>query len=152
MNLLIYLVFVPLCVFFGARWLDRRYDVNGSPWLLTIACVIFATATFYPSPLINGQNTQFMTHLLGGGVFVGMLWVYFMPLMRKLSWWYKAVILYAAVSALGVLNELYELWAHENGIITVPITDASWDLLANTLGALIVFVIYYMMKRLFKQR
>ncbi|MGB3023477.1 MAG: hypothetical protein WBB39_01590 [Candidatus Saccharimonadales bacterium] len=152
MNVLIYVLLVPVSVFFAARWFDRCYEVHGSPWLLGLACAIFATSTFYPSPLIDGNRTQFVTHLVGGGVFVGLLWVYFMPLMRKLSWWYKAMILYAGVSALGVLNELYELWAHENGIIKVPITDTSWDLLANTLGALTVFVVYYAMKRLFKQR
>ena len=61
-------------------------------------------------------------------------------------------MLYVAVSALGVLNELYELFAYEIGMSTVPLTDTSWDLFANTLGALIVYIVYWLVKTLFKQR
>lgn len=151
-NTLVYLLIVPVLLFIVVRKIDKRYHVGGDIRLLALACTLFALAMFYPTPLIHGQNTQFTTHLIGGGVMVGLLWIYFMPLMRKWEWWQQAIMLYVAVSALGVLNELYELFAYEIGMSTVPLTDTSWDLFANTLGALIVYIVYWLVKTLFKQR
>lgn len=50
------------------------------------------------------------------------------------------------VSSLGVINELYELLALHLGIYHESLDDTSWDLLANTVGALTFFVLYRVMK------
>ncbi|MFZ2494479.1 MAG: hypothetical protein WAW60_01730 [Candidatus Saccharimonadales bacterium] len=151
-NTAVYLLIVPLALYFSMLWLDRRYHIGGDKRLLVLACLMFSLSMFYPSPRINGQDTQFMTHLIGGGMMVGVLWLYCIHRLQHFKWWQHAILLYAAVSALGVLNELYELWAFESGLTHIPLTDTSWDLLANTLGASIIFIGYLMMKTLFKQR
>lgn len=142
-NSILYAAVVPIAVYLIAQYIDKRFENHGNNWLLIAACLLFATSPLYPSPLIHGHDTQFMTHVFGGGIFVGLLWLYFMPLMRCLPWYWRGIILYVAVSGLGVLNELYELYAHETGIISQSIADTSWDLLANTLGAGLIMAGYY---------
>lgn len=152
---LIYLVVIPLIVYIVVRKLDTRLHVEGNRPLLIVACVLFVVSIFLPSPLIGGEDTEFLTHLLGGGVFVGLLWLYFQSIMKKRLWYIELLQLFALVSTLGVLNELFELFMHEVGITSEPLTDTSWDLLANTLGILLFYAGYQAIKygkRLFLQR
>jgi len=50
--------------------------------------------------------------------------------------------LFALVSMLGVANELFELVIVNLGVAGLALTDTSWDLLMNTLGALLVYCTY----------
>ncbi len=111
-------------------------------WLLLVACFIMFMSWFLPSPLVDGQETQFMTHFVGGGIFTGLLWLY-IKLVKKWSkkWWVEAASLFALVSALGVFNELFEVVLYIFGHMQ-NISDTSWDLVANTLGAMTFFVVY----------
>jgi hypothetical protein len=146
-TLILYAAVIPTLVYLAARKLDRFYNINGSRLLLGAICLVFTAAVFVPSPLIHGQETQFFTHVLGG-LFVGLLWHYFRPATRKLPWYWEVIALFALVSALGTLNELYELFAYEIGIATIPVVDTSWDLLANTLGVSLYYGIYQIQKAL----
>ena len=47
---------------------------------------------------------------------------------------------FALVSALGCINELAELFMVKSGIAKIEIDDTNWDILANTLGATIVWI------------
>lgn len=130
-------VLVPrIIAFFGGD--SRKY----LPWLVG-ACLLYMISWWLPSPLILGQDTSFTTHFVGGGLFTGCLWYY---LKRSLNWgshWLlEAFSLFALVSALGVLNELFEIILYLFGAMPNGIADTSWDLLANTLGALVVYVFY----------
>lgn len=111
-------------------------------WLLLAACFIMFISWFLPSPLVCGQETQFTTHFVGGGIFTGLLWLY-IKLVKKWNerWWVEAASLFALVSALGVFNELFEVGLHIFGHMQ-NISDTSWDLVANTLGAMTFFVVY----------
>ncbi len=122
---------------------DRRWK-----WLLLTACFVYFISWYLPSPLIDGQQTQFMTHFVGGGVFTGLLWLY-IKLVKKwrVVWWVEAASLFALVSALGVANELFELLLYVTGNMPQGIADTSWDLLANTLGALAVYIVYTLSRR-----
>lgn len=110
-------------------------------YLLAIASGLFFISWYLPSPLINGENTAFTTHFIGGGIFTGFVWLYIKqylhlpnrPLIDSLS-------LFALVSTLGVLNELFELLLDTTGIHHMPLGDTSWDLFANTLGAAIFYL------------
>lgn len=139
-------VTVPAALAFAAPYVlqrrgytdERKYRV-----LLYAACVLFAISWYLPSPLIDGKDTAFVTHFIGGGVFTGLFWVY---LKRSLGWkshWLIEVFsLYALVSALGCINELAELFMVQTGIARILLSDTNWDILANTSGALIVWALY----------
>jgi hypothetical protein len=111
--------------------------------LLACACVLFAVSWYLPSPDIYGQQTSFVTHFLGGGVFCGLLGVY---LKRAIGWhakWFaELAALFALVSSLGVINELFEVMLWMVGAMPEGITDTSWDLVANTAGALCCYAVY----------
>jgi len=155
MDKLIYFVIIPIAVYGVVRWLDWRYKVNGSRALLMATCALFTASLFLPSPIIDGENTEFFTHLIGGGVFTGLLWLYFLPRIKPYPWYAELLHLFVLVCVLGVLNELFELLTHTLGLNPKSVTDTSWDLLANTVGILLFYVCYQAIKygkRLFLQR
>ena len=76
-------------------------------------------------------------------MFTGLLWLYLKYSYRWQAQWYiEAFSLFALVSALGCINELAELFMVRTHIATIMLDDTNWDILANTLGALIVYIIY----------
>lgn len=154
MSNLIYIVGIPLSIYVVLRYVDVRYHVDGSRGLLIAACLLFSLSIFLPSPIIDGEDTEFFTHLLGGGVFTGLIWLYLRPLIMPRKWYIELLHLFVFVSALGVVNELFELLTHSLGISPKSLTDTSWDLLANTLGVLLFYAGYRAIKygkRLFLQ-
>lgn len=132
---------VPLLLYAG---LPIALGTKKHRWILLLACVLFFVSWFLPSPPIDGMRTQFFTHFVGGGVFCGVLWLYLVraKVIRLQSWWQEVVTLFALVSSLGVVNELFEIFLYEIGHMPYGIRDTSWDLLANTLGALAFYVLY----------
>lgn len=138
-------VVVPILVYVSAPWVIRYY--KGDPvryrWLLVLACILFFLSWYLPSPLIDGQNTSFTTHFVGGGLFTGLLWLYLKySLKLRGPWWLEGFTLFALVSALGCVNELFELFIARTGIYDMTLADTNWDILANSLGALVVYVGY----------
>ena len=79
-------------------------------------------------------------------MFTGLLWLYFEPVRKQQRWYIELLHLFIIVSTLGVLNELYELFAYEIHIKSEPVTDTSWDLLANTLGVILFYGCYRTIK------
>ena len=142
-------VFVPLVIILG---LPRLLKLGGfkdknNRWLLVLACLLFFISWYLPSPLIDGKDTSFMTHLVGGGIFSGLVWWYLVRTLRiKVSIAVEVISLFTLVSTLGALNELLELFLVRAGIASILLTDTSWDILANTVGALAVFVVYLLVK------
>jgi len=132
---------VPLLVFFSA---PKVLKVGREWWwLLFAACLIMFVSWSLPSPLIYGQQTQFTTHFVGGGLFTGLLWLYIKLVKHwHAPWWLEAGSLFALVCTLGVTNELFEVVLYVTGHMPEGITDTSWDLLANTLGALTLYLVY----------
>jgi hypothetical protein len=111
--------------------------------ILYSACILFFISWYLPSPLIHGEDTSFVTHFIGGGLFTGLLWLYLKKTLGwNSSWYFEAFSLFALVSALGAINELFELLLVEADISSILLTDTSWDILANTLGAAIVYGVY----------
>lgn len=148
MDKLIYLVVIPIAVYGVVRWLDKRYAVNGNHALLITACVLFSVSLFLPSPIIDGEDTEFFTHLLGGGVFSGLLWLYFLSHIKPHRWYVELLHLFVLVSVLGVANELFELLTYALGFNPKSLSDTSWDLLANTLGVFLFYGGYKIWKTL----
>lgn len=135
-------ILVPLTVYYALNRMLGR-DSN-SQWLLIIACALFFVSFWLPSPMIYGQNTQFTTHFVGGGLFSGLIWLYVAKAQKWLPkpWYVEAASLFALVCTLGVSNELFELGLFVAGYMPHGIADTSWDLAANTLGALMFYLSY----------
>jgi len=148
MDKFVYLIAIPVVVYSVVRWLDNRYKVGGNRALLIATCALFSASLFLPSPIIDGEDTEFLTHLFGGGVFTGLLWLYFRPLLRPRVWYVELAHLFVLVSVLGVANELFELLTHVLRFNPKSITDTSWDLLANTLGVILFYSGYKIWKTL----
>ena len=136
-------VFVPVTLAFAVPYVLRRHGfINEAKcrWLLYLACVLFFVSWYLPSPLIEGRDTSFTTHFVGGGVFTGLLWVYLVSVMHwRAHWLVMAFSLFALVSALGCINELAELYMVKTGLARITLDDTNWDILANTLGATVVW-------------
>jgi glycopeptide antibiotics resistance protein len=134
-------VVAPLVIFFGLpRLLGDQLEYR---WLLLLACTVFMVSWLLPSPRIDGTQTEFVTHFVGGGIFTGLLWLY-IKLVKKwqATWWVEAATLFALVSSLGVLNELFEFLLYHLDLVPNGIFDTSWELVANTAGACLAFVVY----------
>lgn len=119
--------------------------------LLYAACGLFFISWYLPSPLIDGQDTSFVTHLVGGGLFTGLVWWYLkLSLDWRAHWLLEGFSLFALVSALGCINELAEIVMVKAGLARITLTDTSWDIVANTVGALLVYVVYLVITRVRK--
>ena len=129
---------------FAVPYVLRRHgfaDEKKCRWLLYCAGVLFFISWYLPSPLIEGRDTSFTTHFVGGGLFTGLLWIYLVLAMRWRSHWFvMAFSLFALVSALGCINELAELLMIKAGLAHITLDDTNWDILANTLGAAAVWL------------
>lgn len=130
-------VFFPIFIqFVGGKTIRRNST-------LALACFLYFISWRLPSPLIHGVDTSFTTHLIGGGVFCGMLWLFIKQQLNiQLSWIVELITLYGFVSAFGVANELFELATVEFHLTKLTGADTWWDLLANTLGALLFWAVY----------
>ena len=137
-------VFVPVTLAVVVPYMLRRHgftDETKYRWLLYVACVLFFISWYLPSPLIEGRDTSFTTHFVGGGLFTGLLWIYLVLAMRwRAHWLVMAFSVFALVSALGCVNELAELFMVKFGLASITLDDTNWDILANTLGAAAVWL------------
>lgn len=143
---------VPLLLYLllpkSLKYLSGKESKTSTAPLL-IGGFLYFISWFLPSPLINGQDTSFMTHFVGGGLFTGFLWLY---TKNYLNWQprhkiIEIITLFAAVSALGAANELFELVLVELNLSEVLISDTNWDILANTLGSLLFYAGYFAISR-----
>jgi len=134
---------------FAVPYVLRRQgftDEKKYRWLLYFACLLFFISWYLPSPLIEGRDTSFTTHFVGGGLFTGLLWIYLVLATRWRAHWLVMVFsLFALVSALGCVNELAELCMVKVGVARITLDDTNWDILANTLGAAAVWFGWVMM-------
>lgn len=142
---------VPIAIAVGLPASLRRCgyaNEKSHRWWLYAACILFAISWYLPSPLIEGRDTSFVTHFVGGGIFTALLWIY---LKRSLGlnwhWALELAALFGLVSALGAINELAELFLVKTNLATITLDDTNWDILANTLGALLAWLVYKVMSR-----
>lgn len=142
-------VAVPLILFLVVPFIVRKLGSESEvykKWLIA-ACLLFFISWYLPSPLIDGEDTSFTTHFLGGGVFTGLLWYYLKKSLKWKSHWLVEIFsLFALVSTLGAMNEIFELFLREVGLSRISLTDTNWDLLANTLGAALSYLVFVILK------
>lgn len=138
-------IIIPIVLAVAVPRVIAYYKKDDRPyrWMLYLACLLFAVSWYLPSPLIDGMDTSFTTHFVGGGIFTGLVWWYLKQSLAWQSQWLVEVFsLFALVSALGCINELAEVVLVYTEIATITLADTSWDIVANTSGAFLMYVIY----------
>lgn len=114
-------------------------------WKYVGAALLIQVIASVAFELIGGKTGNFIYHAVGGGVVSTLLFIYLQKTYSvKFSWQVQLVLLYAFVSALGVLNELAE-YAYEIaglGTLSFDSHDTWRDLVANTSGAILAWAIY----------
>lgn len=117
--------------------------VRQSSYLFPIlAASLFLVSFYLPDINISPSTATFQQHFVGGGVYSALLYIYFKRYFGwKLNTASSLLVLFAWVSALGVMNKLLEFAMAALHLMVLDMSDAYWDLLANTIGAIFVFVI-----------
>lgn len=146
---MIYLVLIPLGITV-IPWLLVRYvcvteQTKRLPYrmhaaYLWLAALLWISAFFVPNIPITSESTTFGQHAVGGAV-ATVLFLY-VTRVYNLSfryWWQPWLAVYFFASGLGVANELFELLVTASGYIWIDGSDVWWDLLANTVGALVAY-------------
>lgn len=124
----------------------RHYHlaVQAAPaWLPILAAIVYFSAGFLPDIGISAETNSFQEHFIGGGVYTTALFVYFSKLIGwHPAWPIRFIALFAWASSLGVINELFEFALVKFNITHINISDTSWDLVANTTGMVVSFIIW----------
>lgn len=154
---MIYLVIIPLLLVV-VPWIAVRFVFvtdksmrltykQAMPYLLA-AAFLWVLAFFVPNIPVSPETDTFSQHAMGG-VVAGVLFLFACRAYgwRSSSWWQPWLVLYAFVSSLGVLNELFELFATKTELTIIDGSDVWWDLLANTIGGIVAFAAYEVLRR-----
>lgn len=134
---------IGLIIWFGIprllATLGREANRATRRWLVgAIACVF--VSYFLPSPWFANETDTFSQHLVGGGVSSALIGYYLIGHFALASRFHRGLLILAVVSILGVANEMFELAtdiAYGGGVVV----DASWDLLANNVGAALTYAV-----------
>ena len=118
-------------------------------WLvLGIAAV--GVSWYLPSPLFSNPTVTFSQHAVGGVVASLCVAYYLISHVPNTTFFQRGLAVLAVTSVLGVGNEMLELVLDEvRG--TRLTADAAWDLFANTLGALIAFLVVELIRTVFRR-
>ena len=130
-----------LAFWFGAplvvRALGHSPRIRARGWLVAAIAAV-AVAWHLPSPFFVDHTATFSKHAVGGGLASVCVAYYLLHHAEGTTLARRALAVLAVVSVLGVFNELFELVLDAlRG--TRLAADASWDLLANTMGATVAF-------------
>jgi hypothetical protein len=130
-------------------WLQYELDVkpNYRKYLgfAVSAVVAVVLASVFFQIYHDNYFGNFVYHLVGGGVMSTFFGLYILKTFKiQLNWRLEIVLLFAFVSMLGVMNELLEfgLETLRLGIFSLDTHDTWRDLLANTTGALMAWLLY----------
>lgn len=147
---MVYSVLIPIGLLF-VPWLLVRYvfatkETRQLPYLqhapfLWAAIVVWYLALVLPNPLWSETDT-FTMHATGGAV--ATILFFYVAAVYRLTFanaWIALAALYFFVSGLGVLNELLEFLL-DKFVYEVSNYDTWWDLVANTFGSLLAFLVF----------
>ncbi|MFQ5557285.1 MAG: hypothetical protein ACE5GB_07240 [Acidimicrobiales bacterium] len=104
------------------------------PWL---AWTAFSVSWFLPNPDLDGRTNSLVLHLVGGGAATALAAIHVVHALDVERPSARILFVLAATSTTGVAAEIVELGISELGSSQLA-ADTSWDLLANTVGSLIV--------------
>lgn len=136
------LLFVPWIlvryVFSTSKTRNLPYAQNAA--YLWLAAGLWMLSQVLPEVPISNQTDTFTMHTVGG-VLAAVLYIYAVKCyqIKFDEWWQSWIGLFLFVSAVGVLNELFEFFLSGIGWPGVVGGDTWWDLSANTLGSFVAF-------------
>lgn len=138
----------------AVKYLTKDVKIDSNIIYLVFAFLLPLIWLFLPKEVLENRQVNFLQHAIGGGVAVGFVAIYFIrslssvqPLLKKFP--FQILFVYALVSMMGVANEVLEflLDLAKVGIFSSDRYDTWFDLVANTSGAFLVFLIYKIFKR-----
>ncbi|HMS25481.1 MAG TPA: hypothetical protein PKB15_07340 [Acidimicrobiia bacterium] len=107
-----------------------------------MAGIVFFGAFLVPDIHITDETQTFQQHFIGGGIYTALLYSYFKLLLGwKTHWTIDLLLLFAWTSAFGVASELAEFTLLKLHLTNINIEDTGWDLLANSSGAFLSYLI-----------
>jgi len=137
-----------LFIFVLTRWLRYEYPKKRvdalKHWQWIAAAGLFQIFASILSVIFEGTVGNFLLHMIGGGVASAFMFGYLLSVLKlRVNWRVEIVLLYAFVSALGILNELAEYGAEFFGLgpFSLDAHDTWRDFVANTSGALIAWAL-----------
>ena len=114
-------------------WLARHSGADRATILPWISVLLFVVAWRLPNPDLAGTST-FTQHAVGGGAACAVLGIYIALNTGLRSSLLRIGLAYAVAASMGTANELLEL-GYDQLQGTTMSADTSWDLLANSIGA-----------------
>lgn len=159
MTTIIYFFLMSLILFILPQLLVKaitkeNIKINSNLIYLVFAFILPLIWIFIPLELRDNRFINFLQHSIGGGVAVGFVGFYLIqsldslwPLLKKFP--IQFIFVYLLVSGFGVANELLEflLDTFGVGIFSADRYDTWFDLFANTSGAIIIFLVLYLINK-----
>jgi hypothetical protein len=127
-----------LATIFGQKLTSHSWRLVGIGVMVSMIAII--TIRFLPS---YGRGENFIEHAIGGGVpSAFMLAALLTATKHRFTWLQELALLFFFVSGTGSLNELLEFLGDELTAFQFSIDrfDTWYDILANSLGALVGWV------------
>lgn len=125
--------------------MGRTPKLRRHAWLLG-ASIAVGVSWDLPSPWFSEYTATFSQHLIGGGVSSALVAFYFIAHLPEPGFKDRFLTVLAVASVLGVANEVLEL-----GLDLVRGTtlrrDASFDLLANMIGAFATWAVIELIRK-----
>lgn len=158
MTTLIYFFLMSLCLFIVPQLVVKKITnqakLDKNIVYLVFACLLPLFWMFLPRELLHTREINFLQHAVGGGVAVGFVAIYFLKTLRDhlpflKNFFVQFVFVFALVSSMGVVNELLEfaLDFFKIGIFSSDRYDTWFDIVANTSGAMLIFLLYKIVNR-----
>ncbi len=156
--------FLMATTFFVVPQLIVKFLTNEVKYDKSLIYLVFAFClplvwVFLPKEVLTLREVNFIQHAVGGGVAVGFVAIYLIKNLRvKLLVFdyfiFQFIFVFALVSMLGVTNELLEflLDTLQIGIFSSDRYDTWFDLMANTSGALSVFLLWCFLSKILRKK
>lgn len=150
MHIIFHLVFVLAALLFLAYEFGGKFEpMRHVGWL--VVGVVAGILSVIGSNTFGHPYGNFVLHCVGGGVATALTYNYLkLHTHPKWSWRVDLLVMFGLVSALGVINELAEYAAELAGvgIFSFDSHDTWRDLVANTSGALVTWLMIVIIKNL----
>lgn len=141
------------------KFFSKEAKIDKSIIYLFFAFCLPLVWVFLPKEVVTLREVNFIQHAVGGGVAVAFVAIYLIKNFRERFeifnyFLFQLIFVFALVSMLGVVNELLEflLDTLKIGIFSSDRYDTWYDLVANTSGAMSLFLIYAIIKKVFKHQ